>query len=129
MRRVLVVCLSVCFALLSTGLAAAGALEDGLAAYERGEYGAAIMLLRPLAVQGNPDARYSMGRIYEYGRGVEQNSQLAVEWYELAAGSGHVQAQNDLGVMYTLGRGVPRNPAKALQWYRQAAGKGLAIAQ
>ena len=42
--------------LLSTGTAWAGSFEDGVAAYERGEYATAMGIFRPLAIQGDLDA-------------------------------------------------------------------------
>jgi TPR repeat protein len=41
--------------------AAAGTLDDGVAAYQRGDYAKAMRLLRPLADQGNPDAQFNLG--------------------------------------------------------------------
>ena len=41
-----------------------------------------------LAEQGDVDAQYNLGLYYQYGRGVEQNSKKAVEWYAKAAEQG-----------------------------------------
>ena len=45
----------------------AGQLEDGAAAYGRGEYYTAISLLKPLADQGIAQAQFSLGLMYELG--------------------------------------------------------------
>src|SRR5271165_6159716 len=45
--------------------AMAGPLEDGEAAYERGDYSTAERLLRPLAEQGLVDAQVTLGLTYE----------------------------------------------------------------
>jgi TPR repeat protein len=129
MRRVLAVCFSLCIALLSEQSLAASALQDGLSAYDRGDYGEAVRLLRPLAEEGDPGARNVLGRMYELGLGVEPDLKEAVRWFALAAKSGDPQGQNNLAVMYSLGQGVQRNQKTALRWYRRAAGRGHAVAQ
>jgi TPR repeat protein len=53
---------SVC---LAASLAAAGPLEDGAEAAERGDYATALRLWRPLADQGNPYAQYKVGLAYD----------------------------------------------------------------
>lgn len=45
--------------LMLTGGAAAGPVEEGVAAYKRGDYATALRLWRPLAEQGDPRARPS----------------------------------------------------------------------
>ena len=44
--------------------ALAGPWEDGMAAYNRGDYVPAIRLFRPLAEQGNPKAQSVLGAMY-----------------------------------------------------------------
>ncbi len=73
---------------LSVGLAApvgAGPLEDGVAAYVRGDYETAYRLWRPLADQGNATARHNLGILYEDGEGVPQDYVQAHMWSDLAA--------------------------------------------
>jgi uncharacterized protein len=55
------------------GAAIAGPLEDGQAAYRRGDYATELALLRPLADQGNAVAQTGLGWMYEYGHGVPQD--------------------------------------------------------
>ncbi len=104
-------------------------VEEGRAAYKRGDYVVALRLLRPLAEQGNSKAQFNLGLMYENGRGVTENTVQAVKWYRLAADKGHAQAQNTLGVMYEYGQGVPRNDNEAMRWYRRAAERGSAQAR
>jgi TPR repeat protein len=42
-------------------------LEDGQAAYNRGDYATALKLLRPLAEQGNATAQNNLGWMYDQG--------------------------------------------------------------
>ena len=108
---------------------AAGPLEDGLYAYNRGDYAAAFRLLRPLADQGHAAAQVSLGIIFGIGLGVPQDYAEAERWFRLAAEQGHPRALGSLGVMYDKGLGVPQDYAKAERWYRKAAEQGYALAQ
>src|SRR5262249_38882122 len=59
----------------------AGPFEDGTAAIASQDYATAMRLLRPLAERGHARAQYYLGRMYEYGWGVQQSSVQAVIWY------------------------------------------------
>jgi TPR repeat protein len=52
------------FAVGFAGLAVAGPYEDGVAAYEKGDYATALRVWRPLAEQGNAMAQYNLGVMY-----------------------------------------------------------------
>ncbi len=62
--------------------------QEGCDAYERGDYDTALKEFRPLAEQGETVAQWSLGIMYERGRGVPQDSVQAYRWYTLAAGQG-----------------------------------------
>ena len=73
--------------LFSTSLAViafGGQLEDAIAAYERGDYGEAYRLIKPLAEQGQPEAQYNLGGMYFRGRGVPRDFVLAHMWFNLS---------------------------------------------
>lgn len=113
---------------LSLSLAAAvdaGPFEDGVAAYKRGDYAAALRFWRPLAEQGDAAAQFNLGLTY----GLAQDYAEAVKWYRKAAEQGYAQAQHNLGAIYDNGSGVPQNYAEAVKWYRRAADQGHASAQ
>ena len=99
-------------------------LEKGYAALQGGDYATATRLLRPLAEQGDAEAQYNLGRMYEGGMGVEPNFAEAVKWYRLAADQDNDGAKYNLARMYEEGRGVPRNQAEALKLYCSAANNG-----
>jgi TPR repeat protein len=101
---------------LSAAPVAAGPIEDGVAAHERGDYETALRLIRPLAEQGDAKAQYNLGIMYDNGVGVPQDYVEAVKWYRMAAEQGFAGAQYNLGVMYANGRGVPQDSAEALKW-------------
>ena len=111
------------------GAATAGPLEDAVAAYQRGDYVTALRLWRPLAEQGDADAQFHLGVMYESGQGGLRNDAEAIKWYRKAADQDDAVAQFDLGVMYAEGEGVSPHHAEAALWYRLAADHGLAGAQ
>src|SRR4029450_1264864 len=76
--------------------AIAGPWEDGMAAYNRGDYVPAIRLFRPLAEQGNAKAQNVLGVMYRRGQGVARNSVRAFVWFSRAAARGDATAKTEL---------------------------------
>jgi hypothetical protein len=109
------------------GAATAGPFEDAAAAYHRGDYAAALRLWRPLAEQGDADAQFHLGVMYESGQGVLRSDAEAINWYRKAAEQDDAVAQFNLGVLYA--KGLSPNHAEAALWYRLAADHGLGGAQ
>jgi len=62
--------------------------QEGLDAYERGDYETALKEWRPLAERGNKAVQASLGFMYAKGQGVPQDDQEAVRWSRLAAEQG-----------------------------------------
>lgn len=81
---------------LGSASALAGPWEDGMAAYNRGDYVPAIRLFRPLAEAGNPKAQSVLGATYRRGQGVARNSARAFIWYSVAAKRGDAKAKAGL---------------------------------
>ena len=108
---------------------AAGPYEDGVAAYQQGDYASAVRLWHPVADQGFPAAQNRIGIAYATGRGVPQDYAAALDWYRKAADQGYAAAQNNLGSAYAAGRGVPQDYAAAVDWFLKAAKQGYAAAQ
>ena len=118
----------VAFVMLA-GVAVAGPFEDGVAAYDRGDYETALRLWRPLAEQGHADAQTNLGVLFAEGQGVPQDYAEAVRLYRLAAEQGNASALFNLGLKYRDGQGVPQDYAEAARWFRLAAEQGHAFAQ
>ena len=59
--------------------------------------------------------------MYAYGRGVTQDDQNAVSWYQLAAKQGHGGAQIALAKHYEEGLGVAQDDLRAYMWANVAA--------
>ncbi|MEM9591409.1 MAG: tetratricopeptide repeat protein [Pseudomonadota bacterium] len=95
-------------------------LEQGWAAYARGDYAKAIKLIQPSAEAGDPESQFMIGRIHQYGQGVPKDYAEAVKWYKPSAEAGLSYAQNNLGVMYKNGWGVKQDNVKAHLWFSLA---------
>ncbi len=98
-------------------------VDEGVAAYMRGDYATALREWRPLAEQGYASAQNNLGLIHEKGQGVPQDYAKAVRWYRKAAEQEYAKAQFNLGFMYGNGLGVPQDYAQAHMWYNLAASK------
>lgn len=109
---------------------------DAKPLYEQGEkyyadknYNDALYYYRRAAELGHAPAQYSLGYMYENGKGVEYDYEEAVKWYRKTAEQEYAPAQYNLGVMYSCGMGVEEDNAEAVKWYRKAAQQGYTDAQ
>jgi TPR repeat protein len=119
---------AIILALSLTAPVAAGPFEDATAAYDRGDYAAALRLLGPLANQGDAIAQSNLGFMYFSGQGVLQNHDEAAKWFWLAANQGVASAQALLGFMYADGQGVPQDYVRAHMWFNLSAAQGGQVA-
>ena len=109
---------------LTANMAKADDLSDGWAAKDNGDYATVLNLWKPLAEQGNAEAQFVLGNLYDYGEGVNQDYREAVRLYRLAADQGHADAQHNLGLMYANGWGVLQDNKKAHMWFNIARSNG-----
>jgi TPR repeat protein len=77
-------------------IAVAGPWEDGMAAYNRGDYVPAVRVFRAMAEQGNAKAQRLMGVMYRRGEGVSRNPVRAFLWFSRAAARGDIAARSEL---------------------------------
>jgi hypothetical protein len=96
-------------------------LQQGKAAFSRGDYVQAARLLAPQARRGNPRAEAMLGFLYENGLGAPQDYEVAAELYAGAAERGDPSGQYLLGLIYDKGHGVDRNDVLAYKWLNLAA--------
>jgi len=99
MRKLPVVAGALVTLILSGAAAVADPWEDGMVAYNRGDYLPVIKLLRPLAQAGNAKAQNVMGVMHRKGEGVVRSSAKAFMWFSLAAKRGDTQANANLQEM------------------------------
>lgn len=76
------------------------------------DYNSAIKWLSASAAQGNVDAEFLLGYLYEHGEGTERNYAKAAGNYQAAAGKGHAAAANNLASLYHRGMGVQKDLRK-----------------
>jgi TPR repeat protein len=81
------------------------------------------------AGQGDAQAQYKLGEMYDKGEGVVKDNTEAVKWYRKAAEQGHPNAQWQLGYKYEYGSGVSVDNIESVKWFRKAAEQGHTIAQ
>lgn len=62
--------------------------EQGLGAYQAGDFAKAAGFWRPAAEQDDPDAQYGLGLLAERGALGDANQAEAAEWYQQAWGNG-----------------------------------------
>lgn len=118
MRRFTLLIVGVlCFA----RVAAAGPVDDARNAFLGRDYATAYSLFKSSAEQGNPEAQFYLGIMYERGWGTATNAEVAAAWYRKAADQGHDRAQYNLGVFYERGRGLPVDLKLAEYWYLRSA--------
>ena len=120
-------------AFAASAVAAEGALaapiDDGLTAFEAEQYDTALEILRPLAEAGNIEAAYTVGVIYDFGRGVNQDDMAAGIWYRIAAEQGMPEAQLAIAVLFDTGEGILQSVVEAFAWSSIAADQGLRRAE
>ncbi len=100
-----------------------------MAAYEKGNYPAAMQEWIPLAEAGHAQAQYRVGRLYDRGEGVKEDQVKSAEWYKKSANQNVRKAQYNLGNMYKNGHGVPLDKEQSIYWYGQSARQGDEWAQ
>ncbi len=81
--------------------------------------------LRTAAAKGDPSAEYEIGVRFAEGKGVTQDLQQAIVWYQRSASQGYAPAQYRLGSMYERGLGLKADLARARIWYQRAAEQGI----
>ena len=87
--------------LITFGLSLAHADNaEGEKAYESGDYVTAIKEFTEAAEDGDMNAQFNLGVMYEHGHGVEQSDLKAGEWYQIAADNGHPEAPMALQLLY-----------------------------
>jgi TPR repeat protein len=111
------------------------------------------------ALQGDSEAQYQLGEIYDAGLITPRDCEYTSKWWTKAAAQGHplaqdslnqrellstersrvqitsaaekgdAEAQFQLGGIYDMGRGVPINHSAAVEWWAKASAQGHAQAQ
>ncbi len=80
-------------------------------------YTEAVKWYEKAAGKGDISSCYSLGFIYNNGKGVLKDSLRAMSWYEMAAKQGHAGSQNNLAVIYYYAKDY----SSAFKWFKLAA--------
>ncbi len=91
--------------------------EPGEEAYDRGDYATALKEWRPLAEQGDAEAQFIMGGMYNLGQGVPQDDVQAHMWLSLAAAQGIENARKARDIL--AARMTPAQIAEAQRLARE----------
>ena len=103
--------------------------QEGVDAYERGDYETALKKFLPLVEQGHARAQFNLAGMFAEGLGVPQDFQEAFRWAHLAAEQGLAIAQGKLGALYYIGEDVAQDYQEAAKWFHLSATQGNAKAQ
>src|SRR3972149_5714594 len=92
-----------------SSIAYSGEMDDGVAAYKKGDFAAANKKFCQLAEPGDADAQFNLGFMYYRGEGAPRDFKEAAKWFQKAAEQGFTAGQNRIGLMYEKGKGVPQD--------------------
>ncbi|MEQ1755457.1 MAG: hypothetical protein ABL973_15145 [Micropepsaceae bacterium] len=107
----------------------ASRFDQGVAAYDSGDYQTAYRIWDELARDNDLAAMRNVAQLLRQGKGVEKDPKRAFKLYMEAAEKGLVTAMANVGDMYLSGEGVDKNAEAAAAWYARAATAGLSLAQ
>lgn len=89
----------------------------------------AIEMLKKAATKGSVMAQANLGRRFELGLDVDQNSESALKYYRMAVKQDDVYSLSYLATMIWRGDGVPRDRQEGCRMLIEAAKKGSARSQ
>lgn len=83
---------AVIFGLASSIAMAGSTFDKGVVAFIKGDSLTAMKIWQPLANNGDREAQYHLGYMFQTGTGVNKDNQKALYWYMKAAQNGHGKA-------------------------------------
>lgn len=112
-------------AIISAAPSAFADVKAGVDAWAQGDYIKALKVWRPLAQAGDADAQFNLAQAYKLGRGVPQDMNAALDWYQKALVQGHTQAEDAFGlILFQQNRRV-----EAMSYLQRSAERGEVRAQ
>jgi TPR repeat protein len=101
-------------------------IAQGLQAFEHRDYAKAYEILMPFAQSGNPEAQCIIGNLYDMGLGVDQDWEIAADWYRKSMLGGYGVAANNLATIVSIGYGnLPGDKALANELLKEARQLGF----
>lgn len=102
-----------CWLMIAFSYPAFAGYDEAQKAYEKGDYISAFKGFLPLAEQGDVDAQFKLGYMYDFALGMPQDLEKGEYWYQKAAENGHIVAMNNLAYSWSL-RGIKLGEATRL---------------
>ena len=99
--------------------------EEGVAAYDAGDYATALPLLLEAAEKKNPDAQYKLGAMYINGFGVVKDPGRALELFQRGCEGGDAQGCHNLAVYRRDGIGGAKDFEGAIAAFGQGCERGF----
>jgi uncharacterized protein len=93
------------------------------------DYKEAITWYKRAGSDGDAEAKYNLGVMYEKGKGERASITTAFKWYLSAAKGGHKEAQYNISNLYNTGRGIEASMEESFKWGLRAANQGVYEAQ
>ena len=103
--------------------------QQGVDAYDKGDFDTAFKIWLPLAQQADLAAMRNVGLMLREGKGTARDPKRALWFYEEAGSKGFTLAQVNAAFMHLNGDGVPKNPEAAAFWFHAASLAGSPIAE
>lgn len=95
--------------------------KEGLKFVSAGKWSQALKEFEPMADEGHAASQFSIGLIYQLGRGVSKDMVKARQMYLMSAKQGYWPAYNNLGKMFLNGDGVPKSHIVAFRLFSRAS--------
>ena len=109
---------------LAATVPAYAGIDDAVNAYNAGQYDVARDEFESLAADGNGEAAFYLGRMYQFGDGVPENQSQALTWFRNSADLGYADGYFVSGQMYEKGLGTPQDYDRAFASYQAASDMG-----
>ena len=94
--------------------------KEGLNFFLGKDYVNAEKFFRKAAEQGDPEAQFCLGDMYNNGYGVVKDERKAIELFRKSAEQRFAPSQINLGIMYSQGCGVDQDLVEAFMWLKIA---------
>jgi TPR repeat protein len=118
---VIIICLSVIIFAIFSSCRCGDNIQAAKKYFNKGRYDQAFESFKRLAEQGNPEAQYWLGVMFDSGKGIQTNQQEAITWFQKSYEGGYKYAPGILGCMYFTGTGLTQDYGKALFLLKQGA--------
>ena len=120
---------ALCAAVLAAPQARGADFFEAYEAFQRGDYEEARAVWSTLAHDGDVDAQFNLGALYENGLGVAEDAEQAARWYRAAASRRLDLARLALARLQRVGALDPDPDEDQIKLLETAARRGLAEAQ